>query len=379
MNGGIMPCRIAYDARMCQHSGIGVYIQGLFEGLSSEDMVSKRPNLTFLGCPNPELLPECFRSAQNIAFDAPIYGFRERFFMPTLLNVDLLHVPHYNVPHNTHGIPFTANIFDLIHLTRYSSLNQFKRAVAQILLNNTTKHAKHIITCSEFSKQDIMRSFDVADDKISVIYPAISEAFVRQSQEIVVQTQQKYSVPANYFMAIGSDKSHKNLKLAIDAYNSLCSHNDMRDIPSLVIRGLSDKSPLSRYARETQAFLKIIFLPFIESRAEFAALMQGASAVIFPSLYEGFGLPVIEAQRLRVPVISSSATSMCEAGGHGGALYFDPNSSDDLIGCMKKLLSEPSSITTIVDTGYENQKRFSWHSTASQTIDVWNKVCKYLK
>ncbi len=361
---------VAFDARMCYSSGIGTYIRCLLEGLFLPAFDETRPRMLLLGMADDIDLQAFHR---RIPFDAPIYSLREQFMMPRF-DADLLHVPHYNVPRLTHGVPFTVTIHDCIHLACKSVLSDSKRVVARAMMKHAATKARKIITCSNHSKRDIVRYLGVPEDKITVIYEAVADTFDRVTDEEVRHVKRQYRLPDDYFLGIGSDKPHKNLKLLIDAYFAWTGKHPNEEYPPLVLGGIAKNGTIEEYIRSKGFSSRVSSMPFLKNRRDFAAVIQGARAMIFPSLYEGFGLPVIEAQKLQVPCISSNASSLAEVAAEGSVLFFDPNSSDELINCFEKLLS-PDIVATLIKNGTENLRRFSWEDMVRQTLSVWKSCC----
>jgi glycosyltransferase involved in cell wall biosynthesis len=216
------------------------------------------------------------------------------------------------------------------------------------------KEVDLVIAVSNSTKKDIMEYLGIPENKIRVIYEAADPAFYRSSEEEVKLVKQKYKIYDDYFLVVGDDP-RKNLDRILQAYERVRPETRYK----LVI-AKDGLVPEGRGVIHVKGF----------SRSELAALYSGAKVLIFASLYEGFGLPIIEAFACGCPVVTSNVSSMPEIAGGAGVLV-DPNEVDSIVDGIKNALKNSQSL---IRKGYRRAKDFSWRKTAEQTIKVYEEV-----
>lgn len=374
-----MPLHVAVDCRMIYHSGIGTYIRSLLGGIG-ECAEDTHPELSLLGAPTDYAPPANLSpNLHRVVYDAKIYSLREQLCAtPIPAAAQLAHFPHYNVPMRTGGVPFTVVIHDVIHLAYPGALSPAKRIVAQWMMKRAATRAAHVITVSEFSRKDIIKHLGVAPEKITVIDNALEADFRPLESPDAVQTVlRKFNVSQPYFLAVGSDKPHKNLALAVEAYEQFADAQTLAGVafPQLAVVGISPTGPIAQRISRSPQKANITLVPYTNSRPDFATLLANAVAMIFPSHYEGFGLPILEAQAVGTPVLCSAATALPDVAGMQGALFFPPTSADILCRSMLEITRNPELIHTLRHNGQLNMRRFSWKTTAEQTLALWHRFC----
>ncbi|MBI3013375.1 MAG: glycosyltransferase family 4 protein [Elusimicrobia bacterium] len=359
--------KIGFDARMIRHSGIGTYIRNLLRHLTA------RENLDFTLFGSLEKIADY--PARKVSASWPIYSLREQIYFPSLLRRELirtLHVPHYNAPLAYRGT-LVVNIHDLIHLLFPPSRTAY--LYARTVLEIVSKKASAILTISENTKRDILRLLKVKENKIHVIYPGVNLDGIKGTPYLIPDGIKrpedmshgiKYGVPlipSPYILYVGNIKPTKNVICLLEAFTLLESR--IQDL-KLVVAG-RDFMP-----NRTESFRSnpnILFLGELSERA-LTQLYQGAKLFVFPSLYEGFGLPPLEAMACGVPVLCSHAASLPEAAGDA-AEFFDPNSSNDLAEKIAFLWENENKRKQLVQKGYENIRRFSWEKCARETEKIY--------
>ena len=360
---------IAFDARMVHCSGIGTYIRGL-AGAMADFAAGDRPAFVFQGDPAELGAYPCFGGLGRIARStAPIYGIRGQMLYPRVEGASLYHFPHYNVPRLLRA-PYVVTVHDLIHQLFPEVLgSRFKLLVSRAMLGHAVKHAERIITVSGYTRRDIARHCGVPEERIAVTYNAVSPSFQRAPDDAVARLREELGLPGRFLLAVGVNRPHKNFPFLIDAFAQWVSRRGAD--AGLVICGMQgrDAAQLGRLAAERNVAKAVRFIDYLE-HGKLPALYQAADALVFPSLYEGFGIPVIEAQRLGTPVISSSASCMPEVAGEG-ALYFDPRSPAEFGARLDDLYADPGNVARLVERGYSNERRFSWQAAARGTLEVY--------
>ncbi len=284
-----------------------------------------------------------------IRTDIDHYSWEEQKLLPKIIknsNCDLLFSPHFNIPFFC-GVPFVITIHDLI-LHRYPNQSPLlKRMAYKILISRAVKRATHIIAISNFVLNDISNTFGRrrVKKKTSVIYEGVSDLFTKRSFEESKQVLEKYNLKQPFFLYVGNAKQHKNVQKLIDAHNSL-SENP----PYLVLVCSGSESKKLRINNKT------ILLPDVPDE-DLPALYSSALCFITASLYEGYCLPVIEAQACGCPVIASNKGAIPEVAGKG-AVIIEPT-----VDMLSKAMSNPPMPP-------ERFCKPRWEDTAEKTLDV---------
>lgn len=353
---------------MVEHSGIGTYIRGLMEGMASLPEAELRPRFVFVG-PEKKLreYPVFETLGEFFDWDAPLYSLREQFSFPNIKDADAYHFPHYNVPLKLEGRWFVS-IHDVIHLAFPGALDPFQRICARILMKHAANRAECVFTGSQTARRDLQKYLRLGSRTVRVIPHAVSETWQLLPDDEAAMLRKKSGLPYNYVLAVGSHKLHKHLEHLVQAF-SRWPQRTAQGL-TLVLCGV-DESHLASFTRKVMSCnCDLFMLPYIPYQ-ELAAVYQGARAVIFPSLYEGFGLPVLEAQRMGAPLIASNRTSIPEVAGEG-ALYFDPMSDVDLHRQLDAALHDQTIRDQIVAEGHKNEQRFHWVESARQVVRTYN-------
>jgi len=355
--------RIGFDARMISHPGIGRYIKNLLNA-----MLPLNTEHEFLIFGNKGLLATCSlepTSGSIVHWDAPIYSIKEQLSNPfNGHGLDIVHIPHFNVPLGINKGKLVVTIHDLIYTKFPEYLPLVKRKVAKFLINSAIKRSDTIISVSENTKKDILEISPIAEKKTEVIFEAADPAFkVLCDKGLLDSVRDRYSLPENMILFVGSLKRHKNIERLVDAYNKAKTRTSC----NLVIIG--------RYHKQDSKILRkirssgIIYLGEVPAE-DIVAIYNLADLLVFPSLYEGFGLPVLEAFASGVPVAASNASSLPEVVGSAGVL-FDPYDTDDICDKICKIMSDKGLRHDLIEKGQERLKEFSWEKTAEQTLAVY--------
>jgi glycosyltransferase involved in cell wall biosynthesis len=352
---------IALDARMVGHSGIGTYIRGLFSGMTPEQL----SQMCLMG--DPAKLPA--GAGKVIPAFEPIYGLREQFLMPRRLRsvkADVLHVPHYNIP-LAHRGPLVVTVHDIIHLLfpEFSRL-PLARYYADCFLSQVSRRADRILADSHCTKEDLVR-FGVPEKKIDVVYLAIEEKYRPVSKAETDACLRRYGLAPGYFLYVGNLRPIKNIPRILEAYRLLTQRR--KDVPPLVMAGRDQMRNLSA---ETKNNVMIKFTGEVRGE-DLPALFSGASAFLFPSLYEGFGLPPLEAMASGCPVVASQAGSLKEMLGDA-ALPVDPKNVPQMSDALERIILEPALRRELIEKGFRNTQRFSWKKTAEAVFKTYKEV-----
>ncbi|MFA7314828.1 MAG: glycosyltransferase family 1 protein [Candidatus Magasanikbacteria bacterium] len=366
--------KIGIDARMLSSAfGIGRYIQQLVLELQKIDMENQY--ILFLRQDNFDDVKITNPNFTKILADIPWYTFEEqKEFLHILKNnpVDFMHFPHWNVPYFYQG-KFVVTIHDLTmyHFARpeASTLGHvkfwLKDQAHRKLISHVVKKAEHIIATSEFTAGDIAKTLGVDRKKITVTYqaPFALDNFDEKDNQDVLQ---KFNIKKKFILYVGSAYPHKNLDKLLESWQ-IFNEEKNREY-DLVLVGKDNYF----YQKLKEKFFNldnIVFTGFVDD-SDLIGLYRQARVFVFPSLYEGFGLPPLEASFFRVPVISSSASCLPEILGES-ALYFDPENVRQIVDILDLALTDENIRLELKRFGRENLQRFSWEKLARQTKNIY--------
>ncbi len=353
--------RIGIDARFYgpeKQKGLGRYVQELVRGL--EEIDTDYQFVIFLRRENwNDYIPR--NNFVKVLADYRWYTLAEQIFFPFLIwrkKIDLMHFPHFNIPVFC-PVDFVVTIHDLLlnHFPtrRASTLGPvsywIKNKGYHFVIGTAIKKAKKIIAVSEYTKKDILDNFKVSAGKIEVIYEGVS--IVKKDMNPYVL--EKYGIVKPYLLYVGNAYPHKNLERLISAFNEL-------EKLQLVLVG-----QLDYFYKRLKKTDNVIFTDFVSDR-DLSGLYQSASLYVFPSLYEGFGLPPLEAMACGLPVVSSNASCLPEVLGKA-AVYFDPENVADMIDKIKLVLNNERK--ELISAGYEQVKKYSWQEMIKQIFNIY--------
>lgn len=352
--------KFGLDARMIAHSGIGTYIRSLV----SELAVDQRQDLDLTLYGPLEKLAGY--SARKVSANFPIYSLREQFLFPSLLKKNHeknLHSPHYNAPLGFNG-NLVVTVHDLIHLRYPPSRTAY--FYARTMLTAVCKKARAIIAVSEATRRDLVELLGVSEKKVRVIYHGggVAEYPVPPNRRDTPFPKGNES-QGDYILYVGIVKPHKNIPTLIEAF--LKAKKKLGEL-KLMLAGKNFMPQLaSRYGAEDG----IRFLGEV-SQGRLVELYQGARMLILPSLWEGFGFPVLEAMSFGVPVIASNTSSLPEIAGNA-AVFFEPNSSDELAEKICELWQNQKLREELIQKGLVQAQKFSWQKCAEETLRVYRE------
>jgi len=360
--------KVAIDARAVLKSGMGNYTQILLS-----------------------LLPQYGRDIEVVPIDDRltvnrdgfvnkyVNSFRRMVFnqsgMIKLLKerkVDLLHNP------KNMGVPFfppckvVTTIHDVIPkaFPEYYLDSMLEKLYYETMIRTSIRRSNMIITISDFSKRELMKFYAVPEEKIIVIPQACSDSMHIIEKQAVQAVLQKYNVSRPYIMTIGGSEYRKNVKTVINAYlGDLEKKFDL-----VVVGGAWRKLDLKK---EFSYCKSIKFVKGI-SDEDLTALYNGAETFVFASLYEGFGLPLLEAMRCGTPVIAAQTSCLSEVSGDA-AKYFSPLNFVGLRNVLSEVLSNESLKQEMINKGFERQKLYSWEKTVALTYKTYERTLNMMK
>ncbi|MFH0821045.1 MAG: glycosyltransferase family 1 protein [Candidatus Peregrinibacteria bacterium] len=369
--------KIGIDARMVgvHFTGIGRYTHELIHHLA--ELPSPHQYVVFLRKDNFDSFSLPSSQFSKVLADFPHYSWGEQTGFLRVLNqanLDLMHFTHFNAP-LLYRRPFIVTIHDLtLHFFPGKRMNTLLHRLAyHAVIRSVTRRAKKIIAVSEHTKKDLMNVLGLPSEKIEVIYHGISPQFSGAAITPRTELMQKLGLQRPYFLYTGVWREHKNVAgmiRAFAAFNGETGHQY-----DLVITGKFNPSypeiPRTIEELELKDYIK---LTGIVAEGDLAALYRHALAYVFPSFYEGFGFPPLEAMAVGTPVITSNAAAIPEICGEGNALYFDPKNIEDMKQKMQLLATDASVRQRLINRGFERVKQFEWSTTAKKTLELYGKI-----
>jgi glycosyltransferase involved in cell wall biosynthesis len=366
--------RIAIDARKLHDFGIGTYIRNLLRGLAKIDhnteyvLLCRKEDSAIAATLGPN-----FRA---VAEDAGHYSITEQISLPLAVRrarADLFHAPHYVLPALTPGRT-VVTIHDCIHLMFPEYLkHRLAYAYARAAMWTAAHKSDRIFTVSEQSKRDILKFFKVSPDKIVVTPNAIDDRFsVEPDAEQVKQIRERYQLSHAYILYVGNIKPHKNLERLIEAFHYVRSQG--RSELELLIIGdeISKLQSLRRAVHRYDLHRYVRFHGFVPHET-LAVLYRLASVFVFPSLYEGFGLPPLEAMACGTPVVTSNVSSLPEVVGDAAVLV-DPYSAQAIAEGILKVLHSAHLRAEMRQRGFARVREYSWERSVERVRQVYGEV-----
>lgn len=358
-----------------KYTGIGVYTKNLIHALSKTD----KHNRYFL-CLNAENYDDFAieqANFENVLVRAPLkkYYLWEQFYLPVFIKkkrIDIIHGPRSVLPLLS-GAKSVVTIHDLafIHfpeVIRYSPINYWP-----VFVRRSAIRADHIIAVSKNTKKDIIRLFDIPENRITVTYEGCGDHFKKVTDKSSLATlSERYGLPERFILYVGNIEPRKNLGILLQALILLMKNHSLE--LKLVIVGKKGWLYSDFFKLIKQLYLEnsIVFTGYVEDK-DLPGIYSLADVFVYPSKYEGFGLPLLESMACGTPVIASNTSSIPEIVGASG-LLFSPNRPDELAACINQLVNDPGLRARLVQSGIERSKLFSWKKMAMETLQIYGRV-----
>jgi glycosyltransferase involved in cell wall biosynthesis len=298
----------------------------------------------------------------------------DRFFT----GVDLFHATEHLLPRFS-SVRTVFTLHDLIFLFHPETHKPLNRWFLTLMMPRFLRAADAVIAVSECTKRDAIRFYGIPEEKITVIYEGVNPRFRPASPEAIAAVRARYNLPEHFILYVGTIEPRKNLTALLEAFHHLLATRSLRPAPCdlrLVIVGKKGwlYEGFFRRLRELGLEDRVIFTGYVPDE-DLPALYSAADLFVFPSLYEGFGLPVLEAMACGVPVICSNTSSLPEVAGDA-ALLVDPADVRALAGAMERALTDEALRVTLRARGIEKAGRFSWEGAARKTVEVYQWVAR---
>ena len=356
---------VVLDARMLDSGGIGTYLKNLIlklkayplrlELLVTEQSLKKHSFLIEYDCR---------------VFNTPIYSIKEQYLFPKIIpHCDLFWSPHFNVP----LLPIKAqkrlvSIHDVFHLAWSKSFSLLERLYAKKLIQTAAKRSDRVITVSQFSATQIINYTSINPKKMEVIYHGIDHYNFSDSDQH--HRLQQDALPKRYVLFVGNLKPHKNLLNLLKAFSQVVEHDP--DLYLIIVgkkTGFIHGENFDDIMKQNSILdQRVQFLDYVEDQS-IRRLYTGAECLIFPSFYEGFGFPPLEAMSVGCPVVASSIPSLQEICKEV-VFYIDPYSVESISQGILSLLQNAPLKRLLIQRGKEHVKRFTWSMSAEDHYSI---------
>lgn len=373
--------KIGIDARIwgTKHGGVGRYVQKLVESLYRID--KKNDYVVFCRKEDFSLIPEG-KNWKKVVVEIPHYSLREQLVLPFIFlkeRLDVLHVPHFNVP-IFYPRPYVVTIHDLLwHARTYFEDSTHSLPVYlikylgyRLVARLAVVRAKKIFVPTNFVADDIVKRFKVDRHKLVVSYGAGIEQFKVQAFSSKGQSS-KFKIKKPYILYVGSLAPHKNVSRFVESFVLLKRYDGMGQL-SLVIAGGKDRrsSDLVEVIGKLELEGSVYVTDFVNDQ-NLDYLYRNSEALVFPTLFEGFGMPGLEAMAREVPVVCSDIEVLREVYG-AAALYFDPRDPRNMAEKIHRVISDKKIVSRLVEKGRERVKLYSWEKMAKEVLGVMRSI-----
>lgn len=360
-------------------SGIGKYIENVLLNIDDDSLSvvlfgHDDYNYNIL---NKKFIVDVNYSSNIIGKNKLIRVLWEQFILPfktKKYKSDILHCPAHVIP----IFNFTKTIVtvhDLAFKLFPSTYKYLNRVYLNWFVPLSVKKANVIIAVSKNTKNDIIKEYNIKPEKIKVVYNGVDEKFRRvKNDQMLNKIRVKYNLPNKFILYLGTLEPRKNINRLILAYKKYLINKANNDAVKLVIAGGKGWLYNSIFAlvKEEKLDSHVIFTGYIDD-SDIVYLYNLASIFIYPSLYEGFGLPPLEAMACGTPVITSNVSSLPEVVGDA-AIKIDPYNIDELTDAITNVLSNSNLQRELIEKGIKRAKQFSWKNTAEETLKVYREV-----
>lgn len=354
---------IVLDARMLDKSGIGTYLKNVVQP------ITEQYDFIFLG--NEQEIHHNFSNAKIIPYNHPIYSIKEQLFIPVKVpRCDVFWSPHINIP----LLPVLTKkrlvtIHDMFHAAQMNTMSRMKKAYTRLILNSLNIYKPEVITVSEFSKSEILKYTNIPHHKISVAYNGYDTQKFKRNGTIDTNGKQPY------ILYVGNVKPHKNLGLLIEALHIL--KNESRLDVSLMIVGKKDgfitgDDSIAQQIDTYKLSNDVLFTGRIDD-TQLVDTYQHAQLLVFPSKYEGFGLPPLEAMACGCPSIVSDIAVFRELY-QQSVIYTPLDDSKSLAENIKNTLDNTTLLNDLKGSFPETLNKYSWKKSQEIHLEVIEKI-----
>ncbi|MCX8065711.1 MAG: glycosyltransferase family 4 protein [Candidatus Hydrogenedentes bacterium] len=362
-----------------QKSGIGNYLyytlKYLIKNVRDIDLIGFSLGIRKFSDDSLDLLKK-FRKSIIIPFPtSPLYYYWNFVSFPKvdfiLPSAEVYHATNYYLPPTSKKC--VLSIYDLSFLKSPALANQ---KIVSLFSKKIKKHAhiaNHIITCSEYSKQEITTLLNIPPEKISVAYPAVDKTifYLAEKHKSFEKLWEKYRIPTPYVLFVGTIEERKNVDGLLDIFRTISTK-----LPHYLLIIGKKGSSFNKVYEKIKTLKnpdKVIIVDYIEKHSDLRLFYNCADLFIFPSIDEGFGIPVLEAMACGCPVLSSNKGALPEVIGKGGITH-DPLDIEGFANKALQVLCDVSEKERIIQYGFQQVEKFSWENTAKKHYEIYKKV-----
>lgn len=361
--------------------GIGTYIRNVVRTLARLDREGK---YFLIGIPDKVdefgPLPPNFHSVSLAAADNTFRGCVDFRAIVRRLECNVVHIPHLFWMPRALGCPYVLTVHDLLeHMYGSRNLSNLRRSLHFYLTRRALRGAARVIAVSQFTKSEVQKLLPLPDERIEVVYNAIDERFLhghasQTDRELIAQ---RYQVNYPFILYAGAIRPHKNLVRIIEAFsalkNELAKGRQLADLKLIIIGDdLSGHPRLRRAVVSGGVQNDVRFLGFVPIEV-LRIFYDVAKIFVFPSLYEGFGLPPLEAMAHGTPVVTSNTSSLPEVVGNA-AIMVNPENVFEIQRALQRALLDTETREGMKQRGYEQAQRFSWTSSVSRILEIYREI-----
>jgi len=364
---------IILDARTAtdHFPGIGRYVVNLSQALTE---IAPDLGLTLLYDPSAAATRLTLPDLPRIACSISPFSIQQQWSVPGILRrarARLYHSPYYLMPYLP-GVPSLVTCYDLIPLVYPEYFTATQRLMYRLAHILALRTARVILAISQATKSDLVRAFHVDPQRVHVTPLAADAAFAPRSAAQIAAARSKYALPEQYVLYLGINKPHKNLARLVEAWRLSNINFQISNIKLVIAGQWDERYPEARQLAEETGLDQVVFAGPVEE-ANLPALYSGATLFVFPSLYEGFGLPVLEAMACGTPVVCSNTSSLPEVAGDA-ALQVNPLDVDALAEAIGHALMNDELRRNLREKGLAQAARFSWEQTAQKTQSAYETL-----
>ena len=378
-----MPLHIVIDARRLRDFGIGTYIRSLVHALATIDsenrytLVSDAGDIRILAG-----LPENFHTA---VYSRDDHHYLDHVAFPIFLkrlSPDIVHIPIARVP-LLMTRPYVVTIHDLANLFFEQEASKIRMQLRRFRFRRGLERAERVIAVSDATKRDCQSMLGIPPERIVRVYNAPDPGFLACSEENNFEERQRilerYQIEHPFLLYAGNIRRHKNVPRLVEAFavlrEQLSSHPEYNGLRLVIIGDTISQYPAVRQAVIRSKMEHVVrflgFVPFETLRCFY----QSAAAFVFPSRYEGFGLPPLEAMACGTPVVTSNVSSLPEVVGDAAVLV-NPENVFDIARGLRDVLLDQSLRESLIEKGRAQAGRFSWERTARQVLDIYRHAAR---
>ena len=355
-----------------KYGGVSRYFVELVDRMANRDDLSlflfrfptlfeKRKNITLKKCIRvPIRIPKIngiLREIDNIRLPGLVRNF----------DSDIYHTTYYRIPENI-KVPKVITVYDMIHekfLTSIKGVDKFLQRKRRCI-----ERADKIIAISESAKHDILEYIDIHEEKIAVTYLAASSIFKEATEDEKSELRRKYNLGKPFILYVGNRSGYKNFVTLLSAYSKW---SKKRDFDLVCIGGASNFSDDEIRIIKNANLVNSVKLFTGIGDDELRIFYSSSHVFVCPSLYEGFGIPLLEAMACGTPVIVSNTSSLPEVVGDAG-LYFNPSSEEELLAALERITDDVELRKELVGKGIDRTKLFNWEKTATETCNIYKTL-----